>query len=99
MTDQMIRDLTALIIVLGGLFVAGLELREFSRCLKSYRWIYLIKALAGLLCAFLFTMALFRLFPGGSDIVSPALGRPVFIVTLLALALGAIHQRKITGGC
>jgi hypothetical protein len=99
MMDQIARDIAAIVIVIMGSWVAWMEIEAFRACRWSYRWIYLVKAFAGVLCAILFAMALLRLFSGGSDIVDPVLGRPVFIITLLALALGAIHHKKITGGC
>lgn len=97
--DQLARDIAAVIIIVGGLAVAYLEIRLCLACRKAYRWIYLYKALAGFACAILFTLSLLRLFSGGSDVVDPILGRPVFIITLTALALGAVHIHKHGGMC
>jgi hypothetical protein len=100
MIDQFTRDLAALIIVVGGLSVMILEFQAFRRCKLSYRWIFIFKAGAGLLSALLFITALLRGFTGGTDIVDPSFGRPVFVILLTALALGAIHQRSSNaGGC
>lgn len=97
--EQIIRDIAATILVVGGGLVFTLEFKEYQRCTKSYRWIYAIKALGAISCSFIFVMALLRLFPGGSDTITPVFGRPVFIVMLLSLLLGAIYNKRVTGGC
>ena len=95
----LLQDMAAFILVVGGLFVAFLEMVQYRQCSYSYRWIYLVMALSGIMVAVLFAISLLRLFPGNSSYVPPLLGRPVFIVLLLSLILGAIHNRRITGGC
>jgi len=98
MIDQLTRDIVAGVIVAGGLFVMILSLRMYRACKQHYRWIFLVKALAGFGFAVMFTLSLLRLY-NGADIVDPIIGRPVIIIALLALALGATQNYKTTGGC
>lgn len=96
--DQLVRDIAAIVIILGGCFVAYLKIQQYKQCKKPYAWIYIVAAFAGFSTAALLVGSLLRLYMGG-DTISPMFGRPVYIMLLLALILEAIHSRRTAGGC
>jgi hypothetical protein len=98
MSPQLVKDIAAGVIVLGGLFVAYLQIPKFFRYAAPSRWLHLIDAIAGLAMVVIFGMALLRLYPGGSDTIDPRAGRPVFILILASMSMRAIKDKISPGG-
>ena len=101
MNEQMIRDLTATVIIGMGLLVMVLNIMVWRECRTNYRWVYLVCATAGACSAVVFVVALLRLY-NGTDVILAAVGRPLYILLLLALSFVSIlahRMHRYSGGC
>lgn len=92
MLNFTINDIEAVVNIVFGILVMFLELRTARNC-SINRWVYYLKAFAGLCLAITFAVAFISSLTGGDGLVPPAIGRPAVTITLAALFVGAIMQR------
>lgn len=92
MMDQFTRDALAVLLVIYGLIIMVVEIDIFIHSKFKYRWIFLAKSFSGFSLAFIFVLALLRLY-NGTDVIDAVLGRPVYLVLATALFLGALYTK------
>jgi hypothetical protein len=85
-------DIAAMINVAFGLVVIIVNLRAVLYYNVEHKWVYFIKAFAGMGAVIAFMSALLRL--GKADEVPSYIGRPAFTICMLALMLGALVTSK-----